>query len=126
MSSRLHRSEEALATLGCRAARGLTRQAELARVAPDVQDSAWGHKYLSLLYPDKLDDFHASSYQRYHLIRILQVPPAVDGRYACAGRFVAVAQELGLPMNHLASVLVGRNGDPRAYWRVGTRSGETN
>src|SRR5438309_5956216 len=47
-------------------------QSELSRVAPTVSDLAWGHKYFSLLYPDKLDDFHAPNYQRYHLIRLLQ------------------------------------------------------
>ena len=30
----------------------LALQQELARVAPDVQNSAWGHKYLSLIHPD--------------------------------------------------------------------------
>ena len=33
-------------------------QDELSLLAPDVSDTAWGHKYFSLLYPDKLDDYH--------------------------------------------------------------------
>jgi len=48
--------------------------------APDVSDSAWGHKYFHLLFPDKLDDYHNANYQRYHLIKLLQVPPHGDGR----------------------------------------------
>ena len=41
----------------------------------NVSNLAWGRKYFSLLYPDKLDDFHNSEYQRFHLIRLLQLPP---------------------------------------------------
>ena len=35
-------------------------QTGLARVAPDVSDTAWGHKYFSLLFPNRLDDYHTS------------------------------------------------------------------
>ena len=31
--------------------------------APDVSDLAWGHKYFSLLFPDKLDDYHNADLQ---------------------------------------------------------------
>ena len=34
-------------------------------VAPDVSSYAWGHKYLSLLYPSKLDDYHNPDFQRF-------------------------------------------------------------
>jgi len=110
-------------------ARYLALQAELAHVAPAVQDSAWGHKYLALLFPNVLDDFHAESYQRWNLVRALQIPPhdgaaPAEGRYVCAGRFVALARELDLPLNTLTTLLGRRNGTPRAYWRVGTTDDE--
>ncbi|MEJ5198859.1 MAG: AAA family ATPase, partial [Anaerolineae bacterium] len=66
-------------------------EADLRRVAPDLYDTAWGHKYFSLLYPDRLDDYHNPDYQRFHLIKLLQEPPRGEGRYICAGRFVAIA-----------------------------------
>ena len=56
-------------------------QHDLARVAPTVQDSSWGHKYLSLLHSDKLDDYHAAAYQRFHLIKMLQRPPDAEGAF---------------------------------------------
>jgi 5-methylcytosine-specific restriction protein B len=99
-------------------------QDELDRVAPDVSRIAWGHKYLSLLYPDKLDNYHVEGYQRFYLIKLLQTPPASEGRYLCAGRYVAIAEELGLPLNHLTALLNQRNGRPYQYWRIGTRLGE--
>lgn len=92
---------------------------ELARVAPNVADTAWGHKYLAVLFPDKLDDFHNSEYQRHHLIRILVLPPTAEGRYVCAGRFVRLAHEIGIPVTHASWLLNARNGPPRRYWRVG-------
>jgi 5-methylcytosine-specific restriction protein B len=99
-------------------------QRRLEQVAPDVQDTAWGHKYLSLLYPDKLDDYHVPAYQRFHLIRLGQLPPATAGRYAPAGRFVSLARHLGWPMNELARVLSALHGRPYRYWRVGTSDGK--
>ncbi|MSQ48744.1 MAG: AAA family ATPase [Deltaproteobacteria bacterium] len=99
-------------------------QRTLDQVAPDVSNLAWGHKYLSLIYPDKLDDYHAPHYQRFHLRKMLEIPPVGDGRYSCAGRFVRVAAELGWPMNQLDAVLNRRNGPPYRVWRIGTRGGD--
>jgi 5-methylcytosine-specific restriction protein B len=99
-------------------------QADLVQVAPEVESTAWGHKYFSLLFPDKLDQIHTAGYQRHHLVKLLQQPPETDGRYACAGRFVMMAQELGAPIFHLMWLLYERNGDPHRYWRVGTSDGK--
>ncbi len=99
-------------------------QGEMERVAPEVNNSAWGHKYFHLIHPDKLDDFHNPDYQRFHLIRLLQLPPEGDGRYLVAGRFVALARTLDIPMNNLTTMLNVRDGSPPyTYWRIGTRAG---
>lgn len=107
----------------------LRLQRELRRVAPDVEDTVWGHKYLSLLFPQILDDFHVAELQRYHLARLLQVPPRegddwAQGRYVCAGRYVALSRDLDIPLHDLATVLKERNGPPRTYWRIGTTDNE--
>ena len=99
-------------------------QRELKQVAPDVQDSSWGHKYLSLIHPDKLDGFHALSYQRWHLVKLLQVPSSEEGRYVNASRVVALGHALQWPLNHVTRVLNRRNGPPSQYWRVGSRAGD--
>jgi 5-methylcytosine-specific restriction protein B len=98
-----------------------TLQAKMTEVAPEVADTAWGHKYFSLLTPSILDDYHVLSYQQYHLIKLLQVP--FSGRYANAGPLVRVARALGLSPNQLAAALNYRHGSPHAYWRVGTTDG---
>lgn len=100
-------------------------QTDLDHEAPDVSRLSWGHKYFHLLFPNRLDDFHTPHYQRFHLIRLLQVPPPGDGRYVCGGRYVAIAGELGVPMNHLTAAINDRDGNPYHYWRIGTRLSET-
>lgn len=99
-------------------------QGQLTQVAADIIGLAWAHKYLSLLFPDKLDDFHNQEWQRFNLIKLLQLPPDGDGLYLAAGRFVKLANHFGWPMNHLTNALDERNGRPAHYWRIGTRIGE--
>ena len=91
--------------------------------APDVADKAWGHKYFSLLYPQLLDDYHVEKYQTYNLIRLLQIPPEDAGKYAPAGRFVALSRQMNMHLNHLTATLNRRHGTPRTYWRIGTTPG---
>ncbi|NLF75678.1 MAG: AAA domain-containing protein [Chloroflexi bacterium] len=92
--------------------------------APDVSRLAWGHKYFSLLYPDKLDDYHSEHFQRFHLIKMFQIPPEGSGRYLCAGLYVAIAHQLDMPLNHLTAVLNAMQDKPYRYWRIGTNLGE--
>ena len=101
----------------------LKLQEELDSVAPDVSRLGWGHKYFSLLFPEKLDDYQSNFWQRFQLIKLLQLPPVDEKLYVCAGRFVKLAQHFGWPMNHLTNTLNERNGDPIYYWRIGTRLG---
>jgi 5-methylcytosine-specific restriction protein B len=98
-------------------------QVALDKYSPDVSDMAWGHKYFSVLFPDKLDDFHVSNYQKFHLIRLFQTPPDGEGRYLAAGRFISIARSLGVSVNTLTRILVHRHGEPYWYWRIGTSDG---
>ena len=100
-------------------------QDDLDDQAPDVSRLSWGHKYFSLLFPSKLDDYHIPELQHFHLIKLLQLPPDGNGRYLCAGRFVSIARELGICLNHLTSVLNALHAPVNRYWRIGTTSGKT-
>lgn len=93
-------------------------QREMVKAAPDLAETAWGHKYFALLRPDLIDDFHALEYQQYHLIKLLQLP--ASGRYENASFFVRIAQQLGVRVTNLTTALNHRNGAPHAYWRIGT------
>lgn len=95
-------------------------QTKINRLDKNIRDTAWVHKYLHLLFPDKLDDYHNVGYQRFHLIKLLQMPPSGTGRYICAGRYIALANELGIPINNLTEITNRRHGRPYRYWRIGT------
>ncbi len=85
---------------------------------PEAGEWSWSHKYYSLIFPDKLDDFHNEDFQRFYLIKLLQEPPAHEGRYICAGRYVALARELQRPMAYVTGSLFRSFGLPRRYWRL--------
>jgi 5-methylcytosine-specific restriction protein B len=99
-------------------------QDHMDELAPDVSTLAWGHKYFSLLFPEKLDDFHSPHWQRFHILKMLQLPPEGDGRYISAGRFVSAAKEVDLQMNPFSSALNAVQGRLHRYWRIGTRGGK--
>ena len=106
-------------------------QAAMERAAPELSGDGWSHKYWFLIYPDRLDDFHSPRYQRFHLFKLLQMPPDGTGildfsapRFVSAGRFLGAARELGVSVTALDGVLNRRNPFHR-YWRVGTTHGDT-
>jgi 5-methylcytosine-specific restriction protein B len=107
-------------------------QAAMEKAAPELSGDGWTHKYWSLIHSDRLDSYHSPRYQRFHLIKLLQMPPdgvgILDGkaaRFICAGRFVAVARQLEVPVTTLGTLLNQRNGGFHRYWRVGTTEGDT-
>src|SRR5262249_11191743 len=99
-------------------------QDQMDELAPDVSRLAWGHKYFSMLYREKLDDYHSPDLQRFHLLKLLQLPPEGYGRYIGARRFIAASKEVGLSINHFTSTLNSIQGRLHRYWRIGTTSGK--
>ena len=102
----------------------LDLQQNLKQASPDIYSKGWAHKYWHLLFPTKLDDYHNVEWQRFNIIKLLQLPPLGDGLYVCAGRFVRVSQELGWHITHLSTVLnsISIKG-PHKYWLIGTKLG---
>ncbi|WP_157158621.1 AAA family ATPase [Bradyrhizobium sp. WSM1253] len=105
-------------------------QEQMEAAAPDLSRDGWAHKYWFLANPDKLDDYHSPRYQRFHLYKLLQMPPDQVGildagapRFLCAGRFVSIARRLGVPVSVLTSALNRRTGGFHRYWRIGTTEG---
>jgi 5-methylcytosine-specific restriction protein B len=102
-------------------------QSAISEVAPELSGTAWAHKYWFLIHSDRLDDFHSPRYQRFHLLKLLQMPPDGIGvrdwgapRFVCAGRFISLARRLQVSVTTLDSVLNQRNGFHR-YWRIPTK-----
>lgn len=101
-------------------------QHQLNQAGPDVSNTGWGHKYLSLLFPEKLDLYHNADWQRFHLMRMLMVPPEGPGRYLVTGRFQAIAHQLGVTLPHVFYITYEAHGMPYQYWRVGTTDDQGN
>lgn len=101
-------------------------QDQMDDMVSDVSRLAWGHKYFSLLFPDKLDDYHIPELQQFHLLKMLQLPPEGVGRYIGAGRYVSIAKEVDLSLNQLATTLNSIHKKMNRYWRVGTKDGASN
>lgn len=87
-------------------------QTAIETAAPQLSNTAWAHKYWFINHPDKLDDFHSPRYQRFHLFKLLQMPPDRIGirdftaaRFNCAGRFVTAARQLEAPITAFDRVL---------------------
>lgn len=101
------------------------------QAAPTLAAAGWAHKYWFLIHPDRLDTFHSPQWQRFHLLKLMQLPPDGAGvldagasRFVCIGRFLALAQELETSMTILGKLL-GEQHPHHGYWRLGTTSGST-
>ena len=108
-------------------------QQQMASAGPELHSAGWAHKWWFLAHPDRLDSYHAPRLQRFHLLRLLQVPPGNEGtlvgsdapRFNCAGRFVALARTFGVDMPVLTAALNTHHDVFHRYWRVGTRDSAT-
>src|ERR1035437_649526 len=107
-------------------------QTSMEMAAPELSHDGWSHKYWFLTHPNKLDDYHSPRYQRFHLLKLLQMPPDHTGildagapRFICAGRFIALARALKVPVSIFSKSLNQRDGGFHRYWRVGTTEGDT-
>ena len=93
-------------------------QTQMDQQAGDVSRLAFGHKYFSMLFSEKLDDFHSPKLQRFHLLKLLMSSDGGEGRYVCAGQFARVAKQVGLRMNHFTYTLLVAQGGIHKYWRI--------
>ncbi|MDP3442086.1 MAG: AAA family ATPase, partial [Ignavibacteria bacterium] len=93
-------------------------QKQMDEIAPDVSNTAWGHKYFSMLFPEKLEDYHNANFQRFHLIKLLQMPVSMEGRYSVTGQYMAISRELGMHINNLTRILNVYDGTPYRYWAI--------
>jgi 5-methylcytosine-specific restriction protein B len=73
--------------------------------APDLIYWPWVHKYLCIGFPNRLDQFHVLRQQQCVLGKSGESLVGVGQRrstpYQYADRFVRMARELAMPMNHL-------------------------
>jgi hypothetical protein len=102
-------------------------QLAMEAAAPELAQLAWAHKYWFLLYSDRLDEFHSYTHQWFYSLKLLQTLPVIPSsvkskapRFVLAGRFVAAARELEVPVPILNQMMFIKYGPPRRYWKIGT------
>lgn len=93
-------------------------QRQMDEVAPDISRQGWVHKYLSILFPEKIGLIHSGIHQRFHLQRLFLVPPNSHGPYASEGRFIRMARQMGLSLHNLSRSIIKLNPRPYNYWRM--------
>jgi 5-methylcytosine-specific restriction protein B len=93
-------------------------QKELDKNCRDIANTAWAHKYMHIVFPDKVDNFHIVDWQYYYLPKLLIERAPCAGKFVAAAKYAAVAKELGIPIAHLTKTLKHLFASPRPVWRV--------
>ncbi|WP_437878387.1 McrB family protein [Sorangium sp. So ce513] len=105
-----------------------TLQADIEAAAPNLASLAFLHKYLFLQFPDRLDDFHSSTFHAHHLL-LMGCEPRARGLYTAAGTLIEAWHEFrrrrDVPSVVFWHLLNQLNGAPFSWWRVGTRDGQS-
>lgn len=99
-------------------------QQDLTEELGTLGDTAWVHKYYHMLFPNRIGDFHAPNFQRFYLIKLLEMPIKEDGRYALEGQYLRMAKGLSMPLQHFTDVIYEMFGPVHSYWRIGTRTSD--
>jgi len=93
-------------------------QEDMTHALGNLIDIGWVHKYFYILFPEKLDDYHARTFQKFYLIKLLQKPIKEESRYAVAGQYIRLARQQNLHTRHFTSAVSEYFGSPHPYWRV--------
>lgn len=93
-------------------------ESDITKVAPDIGDTAWVHKYLCLIHPSKIDTFHNPNYQRFYLLTLLQTPVTEKGRYSVTGQYIEISKELEIQPYILGRIVGELIRKPFRYWII--------
>lgn len=88
----------------------------------DMSRLGWVHKYYHMIYPDVIDNFHSTRWQRHGLI-CCGIKPESESLYGMAGQYMKLARECGLPVSYITAAINELFGSPVSYYRIGTTDG---
>lgn len=89
----------------------------------DMSRLGWVHKYYHMIFPQLIDDFHSTKWQRHGLI-CCEIKPEFDSLYGMAGQYIKLSKECGLPVNYVTTAIGELFGSPVGYYRIGTSDGD--
>lgn len=90
----------------------------------DMSRLGWVHKYYHMIYPNVIDTFHSTKWQRHGLI-CCATKPESESLYGMAGQYMKLAKECELPVNYITTAINELFGSPVSYYRIGTSDGKT-
>lgn len=87
----------------------------------NMSNLGWVHKYYHMIYPDKIDAFHNTKWQKHGLISS-HIKPIDDNKlYIMAGQYINIVRESELPVSYIMNTMVELyGGRPVDYFRIGT------
>ncbi len=87
----------------------------------NMSNLGWVHKYYHMIYPNKIDTFHSTKWQRHVLISSHIKPIQDDKLYIMSGQIMEIVRKTGLETVYAAmSSMVTLFGPPVNYYRIGT------
>jgi len=90
----------------------------------NMYNLGWVHKYYHMLYPNKIDSFHSTKWQKHALISCGVIPEQEDKLYTMSRQLMQIINEIDLPSSYAAISMNELFGPPINYFRIGTGDGE--
>ncbi len=86
----------------------------------------WVHKYFHMIFPTKIDAYHATHWQRHALTSCNIKPIKEDGLYVMSGQLMQIVNKTNINSAYIMNAMVHLFGSPSNYYRIGTSSSGTN
>ncbi|WP_298844625.1 McrB family protein [Clostridium sp.] len=86
----------------------------------NMSNLGWVHKYYHMLYPNKIDAFHTTRWQKHALIYSNSKPMQEDKLYTMSGQLMQIVKQTGLPSSYVMNSMCELFGSPKNYFRIGT------
>ncbi|MGN7409821.1 AAA family ATPase [Sporosarcina sp. SAFN-010] len=84
----------------------------------NMYNLGWVHKYYHMIYPDKIDSFHSTLWQKYVLISSRILPVQEDKLYTMTGQLMQIARQIELPTTYVMLGMIELFGAPINYFRI--------
>ena len=85
----------------------------------------WVHKYYHMIYPSKIDVFHAAYWKKHALICYNVKPIDENGLYTMAGQLMQIVRKTDKNSSSIMYAMIDKFGGPSNYYRIGTSSSTT-
>lgn len=86
----------------------------------NMHNLGWVHKYYHMLYPNKIDAFHNTKWQKHALICCNIKPEQENKLYTMSGQLMQIIKNTELSSSYIMISMCNLFGSPINYYRIGT------